>query len=41
MLQMSSPISTNLNGVICEKISVISVKKLSSGFYTHLEKYQL
>jgi len=27
MSQMSTQISTNLNGVICEKISVISVEK--------------
>ncbi len=33
--------STNYYGVICEIISVIRVKRISSGFYTHLEKFPL
>jgi len=38
---MQALIFTNYIGDICEKISAISVEKLSSGFYTHSEKHLL
>jgi hypothetical protein len=38
---MKAQMSTNYNGVICEKISVISVEKTSSAFCIRLEKFLL